>query len=262
MNISEHRRLEERVRYLEKVFHSHLGPKFAESTPQIPHPMHLMIKDIDDTPVNGELAAPISSNWAFDHGAAADPHAGYLKESDFDDIDFLVGTATGHTAAEIVVGTSPGGELGGTWASPTVDATHSGSTHASKLDLPTWTAYSYSGTDFTASGGGTWAVDAGDVFAGSYTILNKLMFVNIHVNSTDVNGGPAALQFLIPAGKTATRRFEFLARIIDAGVGSTGFVITNASSTVIQILRLDGAAWTNTSGDNTAVQFSIFFEIN
>ena len=52
------------------------------------------------------------------------PHTGYLKESDFDDVDFLVGTATGHTGAEIVVGTTPGGELGGTWASPTVDATH------------------------------------------------------------------------------------------------------------------------------------------
>jgi hypothetical protein len=65
-----------------------------------------------------------------DHAAAADPHAVYLKESDFDDVDFLVGTATGHTAAEIVVGTTPGGELGGTWASPTVDATHSGTSHA------------------------------------------------------------------------------------------------------------------------------------
>ena len=65
-----------------------------------------------------------------DHEAAADPHTGYLKESEFDDIDFLVGTATGHTTAEIVVGTTPGGELGGTWASPTVDATHSGSAHA------------------------------------------------------------------------------------------------------------------------------------
>ena len=44
--------------------------------------------------------------------------------------DYLVGTANGGLSAEIVVGTSPGGELGGTWASPTVDATHSGSTHA------------------------------------------------------------------------------------------------------------------------------------
>jgi hypothetical protein len=40
-----------------------------------------------------------------------------------------VGTANGSLSAEIVVGTSPGGELGGTWASPTVDATHSGSAH-------------------------------------------------------------------------------------------------------------------------------------
>lgn len=64
------------------------------------------------------------------HEAAADPHAGYLKESDFTGVDFLVGTATGITANEIAVGTTPGGELGNTWASPTVDASHSGSTHA------------------------------------------------------------------------------------------------------------------------------------
>lgn len=45
------------------------------------------------------------------------------------DADYLVGTANGPLSAEIAVGTSPGGELGGTWASPTVDATHSGSAH-------------------------------------------------------------------------------------------------------------------------------------
>lgn len=43
--------------------------------------------------------------------------------------DYLVGTSDSGLSAEIVVGTSPGGELGGTWASPTVDATHSGSAH-------------------------------------------------------------------------------------------------------------------------------------
>lgn len=37
------------------------------------------------------------------------------------DIDYLVGTASSSLSAEIVVGTSPGGELGGTWASPTID---------------------------------------------------------------------------------------------------------------------------------------------
>ena len=37
------------------------------------------------------------------------------------DADYLVGTANGSLSAEIVVGTSPGGELGGSWASPTLD---------------------------------------------------------------------------------------------------------------------------------------------
>jgi hypothetical protein len=36
-------------------------------------------------------------------------------------VDYLVGTASGSLSAEIAVGTSPGGELGGTWASPTID---------------------------------------------------------------------------------------------------------------------------------------------
>lgn len=80
------------------------------------------IADVADTE-----AAGTSDTWARgDHVHSA---AAYLKEADFDDVDFLVGTATGHTGAEIVVGTAPGGELGGTWATPTVDATHSGSTH-------------------------------------------------------------------------------------------------------------------------------------
>ena len=43
--------------------------------------------------------------------------------------DYLVGTANPDLTAEIVVGTTPGGELGGTWAAPTVDSTHSGSAH-------------------------------------------------------------------------------------------------------------------------------------
>lgn len=45
---------------------------------------YLLVADIDDTPVNGEVAAPISSNWAFDHVAAADPHPGYLTPTEGD----------------------------------------------------------------------------------------------------------------------------------------------------------------------------------
>jgi hypothetical protein len=45
--------------------------------------------------------------------------------------DYLVGTANAGLSAEIVVGTTPQGEVGGTWGNITVDATHSGSSHAS-----------------------------------------------------------------------------------------------------------------------------------
>jgi hypothetical protein len=53
--------------------------------------------------------------------------------------DYLVGTAQADLSAEIVVGTTPGGELGGTWASPTVDGTHSGSAHSAYVPVSTMT---------------------------------------------------------------------------------------------------------------------------
>ena len=43
--------------------------------------------------------------------------------------DYLVGTAQGALTAEIVVGAAPAGELGGTWAAPTVDTVHAGGRH-------------------------------------------------------------------------------------------------------------------------------------
>jgi hypothetical protein len=45
----------------------------------------------------------------------------------------------------VVVGATPGGELGGTWSSPTVDATHSGSAHHAQ-------AHNGAGADHTYSG--------------------------------------------------------------------------------------------------------------
>ncbi len=51
------------------------------------------------------------------------------------DADYLVGTINTSLTNEIVAGTSPGGELGNTWASPTIDTTHSGSAHHSAITM-------------------------------------------------------------------------------------------------------------------------------
>jgi len=45
------------------------------------HPQYLLLTDIDDTPVDTVTNAPISSNWAYDHTNAADPHTGYMTEA-------------------------------------------------------------------------------------------------------------------------------------------------------------------------------------
>ena len=49
--------------------------------------------DVDDSPADGATTDPISSNWAFDHVAAADPHTGYVLESLFDAQTILQATS-------------------------------------------------------------------------------------------------------------------------------------------------------------------------
>jgi len=54
----------------------------------------LQPSDIDDIPVDGATTAPISSNWAYDHTQAADPHPGYRLESvDIASTDITSGAA-------------------------------------------------------------------------------------------------------------------------------------------------------------------------
>ena len=62
------------------------------------------------------------------------------------DANYITGSANSSLTGEIAAGTAPGGELGGTWASPTVDSTHSGSAHHTEAH----TAASHS--DTTATG--------------------------------------------------------------------------------------------------------------
>ena len=67
---------------------------------------------VTDDPTNGEIEVTVDATEQAPSTA-----------------DYLVGTAQAGLSAEIVVGATPGGELGGTWAAPTVDAVHSGSAH-------------------------------------------------------------------------------------------------------------------------------------
>lgn len=60
--------------------------------------------DVDDTPVYLATTDPISSNWAYDHGVATDPHAGYVLESLFDAKGDLISASADNTPARLAVG--------------------------------------------------------------------------------------------------------------------------------------------------------------
>jgi len=71
---------------------------------------------VDDIPVDGETSQPISSNWAYDHVAAADPHTGYVLESLFDAYTMLMATADNTpvaltVGAQTLVGRKTGGAI-------------------------------------------------------------------------------------------------------------------------------------------------------
>ena len=91
------------------------------------------------------------------------------------DATYLVTTADATLSAEIVVGATPGGELGGTWAAPTVDATHAGGTHApTTADYLVGTAQAGLSAEIVVGAtpggelGGTWAAPTVDAtHAGS-----------------------------------------------------------------------------------------------
>lgn len=85
-----------------------------------------------------------STNIQFDAAAGGAPTT----------VDYLVGTTSGDLSAEIVVGTSPGGELGGTWGTPTVDTTHAGSPHSDYIAKSVADA---AGDLLLASAADTWA---------------------------------------------------------------------------------------------------------
>jgi hypothetical protein len=111
--------------------------------------------------------------------------------------DYLVGTAQAGLSAEIVVGTTPGGELGGTWASPTVDSVHSGSAHIALS----------SATPLVESGSGS---------AGSGTAASKDDHVHpAAASSSSTSGSDHEHMVDVFAGDGSTTAFEITDEPLD-----------------------------------------------
>jgi hypothetical protein len=103
------------------------------------------------------------------------------------DATYLVTTAHAGLSAEIVVGATPGGELGGSWAAPTVDATHAGSAH---LALGSTGSTAAPGDHTHAGGGGAsglpwiaalWYPSQGTNALAGVVVVNRAYAVPIYI---------------------------------------------------------------------------------
>lgn len=166
-------------------------------------------------------------------------------------LDYLVGTATGSLSGEIVAGTTPGGELGGTWASPTVDEVHAGQTAWASY-TPTW-----AGTTGISLGDGTLSGRWRKMGPKTYAVQISLTW-----GSTTSVSGTGDWTFLLPDSMTSGSVAQVMtAFILDSGTDrklATGFV-TNGATVVGPIVPEGGNTVTKTvpqtwaNGDNLTI---------
>jgi hypothetical protein len=179
-------------------------------------------------------------------------------------------TSTGATGTgKIVYDTSPT-IASPTFTTPALGTPASGTlTNCTGLPLTglvatAWTTPSFDADDFTGSGSMTVSVESGDVATYAYILENggKTMTVAWFIKTFTVGGTlDTIIKIAIPASKTATKRTTNTCLIYDGAVWAVGVAEVQASSTTIDIMKIDDVAWTAGTNDHF-LRGQITFEIN
>jgi len=133
---------------------------------------------------------------------------------------------------------------------------------SSKLTIPgAWTTPTFDAANFTASGGGSWTVESGDVTTYAYVITGKIMTVNFRIGTSTVAATANTLAIKVPASKTITKSFQVPFLATDNGTTEVGMLYAEAGQTVLTLYRnVAAAAWTactNLAGCNGEITFEI-----
>lgn len=123
-----------------------------------------------------------------------------------------------------------------------------------------WIDVAFVAGNYTTSGGGSWTVASGNVATHCYQIDGNKMTVAFNISASTIATSPTILTIAIPNARTATRAIRSMVTLIISGVEETGIAQVLAGGTVIQIKRLNAAAFANsaTNGVNGEITFWVF----
>ena len=116
----------------------------------------------------------------------------------------------------------------------------------------------YAGTNYTATGGGSWTVEAGDVSAQDFSLNNNTVVAMFDLRNTTVGGVVSALNIAIPY--TALKSTSAYCVLLDNGTRVSGTMEITAGTAVVIVKRADNANFA-ASTNATTVTGQILLQI-
>jgi hypothetical protein len=123
-----------------------------------------------------------------------------------------------------------------------------------------WITPTFSAADYTASGGGSWTVGAGDITTLLFQQRGRVLTVAWDISFTSVSGLPVALQRVIPGGLQAASVIYAPSLAAQSGVGTNGKCQVIPGTTIYYYRDLVGTAWAD-SVELTTIQGSFTFQV-
>lgn len=128
----------------------------------------------------------------------------------------------------------------------------------------TWITPTYAAGTYTATGGGTWTVDAGDVATFKYRLSGRTLLVEVQLDTTSIAGTVASAVITLPNSYvvTSTVTTPFLLFDNSAAVAVAASMRVGAAGTSIGFQFLNIATNFTASANLTYFRGAMSFEIN
>jgi hypothetical protein len=128
----------------------------------------------------------------------------------------------------------------------------------------TWITPTYAAGTYTATGGGTWTVDAGDVTTFRYRLSGKTLSVVLQLDTTTIVGTVSAANVTLPNSyvSTSINTFPFLLFDNSATVAVAASARVAAAGTSIGLQFLNIATNYTASANGTYIRAAMAFEVN